>query len=67
MAILKIETTVSVVKDVNTDDFDPDFTIEDILGHFQNLSKETITDSLDDEDANFSVRVFEMTHASHGS
>ncbi len=67
MADLRIETTISVVSDVDTDDFPIDYSMDDILGHFQGLAKETVIDGLDQDIAHITTRTLEVVHTTDGS
>jgi len=67
VANIKVETTVTTVNDVDTDDFPLDYTMDDILETCRNQAKILIDDSIDNDTANITNRVLEVVHPSDGS
>lgn len=67
MAIIKIETTVTTVDDVDTGQYPDDYTIDDILEeHRANDGKLSIVDALDNDLASVTNRVYEVEHSPSG-
>jgi len=59
MANLKVKTIVEVVSDIETNDYDVDYTIEDILQDIRSQAKVIVTDAIDNDTANVTTITLE--------
>jgi len=59
MANLKVKTIVEVVSDIETNDYDVDYTIEDILQDIRSQAKVIVADAIDNDTANVTTITLE--------
>lgn len=57
MPLIKVKTNISVVDDVDTDDFDSNYTMEDVLEECRANALETITEAVHQDIAHITTEV----------
>lgn len=57
MPLIKVKTNISVVDDVDTDDFDSNYTMEDVLEECRANALETITEAVQQDIAHITTEV----------